>query len=107
MAVVALAALLDPTALIPLELTGGSTVVREVLITTALDDMGMTMAAYLPEPTTKAIRFAVAGKMGETTSFDPQRIDSAYTGYWMYALELWHLVRSGANYADYYPIGSW
>lgn len=111
MIVIALTALLDPAYLVPIELTGGTTVVREVNIVTAFDAMALTLAQYLPEPTIKAIRYAVVGKMGETSSFDPQRVDSAYTGYWMMALELWHLVKLLQQgrfvTSDYYPIGLW
>lgn len=107
MIVVALTALLDPTFMVPVEMLGGSTIVREVAVTTAVDELGMTAALYLPEPTTLAHRFAVAGWLGKSSSFDPQTVDSAFTGYWMMFVELWYLVRAGASYSTYYPIGSW
>jgi hypothetical protein len=106
MIVVALTAMMDPTYRVPIEMTGGTTVVRDVLITDAVDALARTIAVYGPEPMTKAQRYAVAGWMGEGSSFDPQRADSAMTGYWLMASELWHLVRGGVSYSTLYPIGT-
>ena len=107
-AVLAIAALIDPTYVIPVELSGGSSVVRQVLITTALDDSVRTLANYQIEPTTQANRYGVPGWNGVSTNVDSQRVDAPATGYWMYLIELWHLVHAGASYASYYsPLGTW
>jgi hypothetical protein len=101
----AIAALLDPSYALPVEMNG-ATVLRSVPIQTALNNDMRTMANYLLEPTTKMNRLAVAGYFGKTTTYDPQIVDSAYTGYWMMAVELWYLVQARVagtiNPADYY-----
>jgi hypothetical protein len=104
--VVALTALMDRTFMIPVEMDSGS-VVREINVVDALDDLIHTQALLLPEPTTGAMRYAAAGTLGKTTSFDPQVIDIAFTGYSIFANELWWLVHTDADIADYYPIGGW
>lgn len=88
----AFVALLDPTYTIPVEMSGAS-VLRSVNVVTALNDQVRTLALYGHEPTTNAQRFAVAGYFGKSTTYDPQIVDSAFTGYWMMAIELWHLVQ--------------
>lgn len=107
MAAIALSALMDPTYVVPIELSGGVTVVREVLITTALDDLARSIATYGIEPTTKAQRADTPYWLGVSSNTDPSVVDSAFTGYWMFATELWQLVHAGASYATYYPIGTW
>lgn len=106
-ACVALTALLDPTYQVPIEMTGGTTIVRSVPVAEAAIDIVHSMGMYGVEPITKAQRHGVAGTLGRTSSFHPQIIDSAFTGYYMYAVELAHLVNEGADYTDYYPIGLW
>jgi hypothetical protein len=102
--VLCLAALLDPDYDVPVELTGGSAVVRSVTLREAIDDTARALALYGTEATTKARKFSDIGLMGAAS---PKTVDSAFTGYWMMAVELWHLVNTGASYADYYPIGQW
>jgi hypothetical protein len=84
----------------------GSTVLRSVPITTALDAWMQTTALYATEPTTKGQRFTTAGYFGKSSTYDPQVIDSAFTGYWMMALELWFLVQhriaGNVTPAEYY-----
>jgi hypothetical protein len=84
----------------------GATVLRSAPIVTLCDETAATLAAYGPEPTTKAMRFAVGANYGVATAANPQVVDSAFTGYWMMALELWYLVRANANVDDYYPIAN-
>lgn len=90
--VLAFTALLDPTFSVPTE-QSSTTTLRSVPILTALNDQMRILALYGTEPTTKAQRFAIGGFLGRTTTYDPQIVDSAYTGYWMLATELWHLVQ--------------
>jgi hypothetical protein len=103
--VLCLAALFDRNYVVPLEMDG-ETVLRSAPIVTLCDELAATLAAYGPEPTTKAMRFAVGANYGVASASNPQIVDSAFTGYWMMALELWHLVRNGANVDNYYPIAN-
>jgi hypothetical protein len=102
--VLCLAALLDPTYSVPIETDGAGTVLRSVNIVTACDDMAQSLALYGRDPTTDAMRFSSTGFLGGS---GPWTLDSAFTGYWMWASELWHLVHAGASYLDYYPVGNW
>jgi len=107
--VLCLLALIDPTYQIPLELApDGVTVLRSMSVREAVDAWAATLNAYLPEPNiTNGIRFMAPMYLGTTGSHRTDVVDSAFTGYWMMAAELWHLVNSGADYTDYYPIGLW
>lgn len=89
-AILAFTALLDPTTSIPIEMAGAS-VLRSVDILTALDDTMRVLALYGMEPTTQAQRFGMSMFYGGSGS---QIVDSAFTGYWMMAVELWHLVQA-------------
>ena len=107
LAALCLLALFDPSYTIPVEMVSGSAV-RSTPLRTQIDAMARQYAVMQPEVTTKAQRQAVAGWMGRPSGvFDSQKIDSTFTGYWMYAVELWHLVNAGASYLDSYPIGAW
>lgn len=101
--VLCLAALFDPTYVIPIEREGGATV-RSVPILEAVDDLANTLAVYGAHPAMKGQRFSISGFAG---AGEPTWVDSAFTGYWMMASELWYLVKAGADFADYYPIGLW
>jgi hypothetical protein len=108
LACLCLHALIEPTYAIPLELdTDGTTILRSIPIRDAIDDLADTFNTYLTEPLeTNCVRF-MAPKYGGTTGSHPTDVvDSAFSGYWMMAVELWHLVNSGASYMDYYPIGA-
>lgn len=105
--VLCLLALMDPTYNVPIELNPDTTVKRSVNIVTACNQWAETMAAHLPEPTTNCNRYMAQMHLGTTGSQPSNVIDSAFTGYWAMASELWHVVNAGANYADYYPIGLW
>jgi hypothetical protein len=95
-----LLALMDPTTTITVETDGA----RTATIVELCDTAAHTVARYQIEETTGAACWSVPGYLGQS---NPKLVDSAFTGYALMGLELWHLVHSGASYADYYPIGSW
>jgi hypothetical protein len=104
--VLCLTSLLDPAWDIPVE-QNGTTTLRTIPLREEIDAIARVLALYVTEPTTKGQRLGTFGWLGQASTLPPWVVDSAFTGYWMMAVELWHLVNSGANYAAYYPIGSW
>lgn len=90
--VLAFRAMLDPSGVIPTE-QNGSTVLRSVAALTAVDDQMRTLALYGTEPVTKGQRYAIAGWLGKTTTYDPQISDHAATAYWAAACEMWLLLQ--------------
>jgi hypothetical protein len=104
MSVLCLTYLIGGAYAVPVEMSGGSTVVRSVDLRAYIDALAGTMALYGTEETTNARRHSALGFLGGAA---PKLVDSSMTGHWMLASELWHLVNSGANYLDYYPVGSW
>jgi hypothetical protein len=90
---------------IPVE-QNGQTTLRSIDQRSEIDALALALALYCIEPTTKAQRMSASGWLRKG-GFSPLMVDSAFTGYWMMAVELWHLVNAGENYASYYPIGTW
>lgn len=94
---------LKPGMTVDVEMSG-ATVVRSITMRDAIDDTARTLANYLLHPSTKTSRRTAAGYLpyGLGGDWDPKRIDSVLSGYWMMAVEVWLLLDSGADVADYY-----
>lgn len=107
LAVLCMLALVDPTQTIPVE-QSGTTTRRSVPVVTAVEQLAETVLLFGCEPITKAQRYAALGYFGKSGGYDDQIADSAYTGYAMFAYELFELVRqrqAGYNLlADYYRL---
>ncbi len=96
MCVLAMLALFNPAASVLVEMDSGASpnaaIVRQVPVTTLLDEMARTLALYFVEPTTNCCRTCANGPMG-TGTFNSWQMQTGFTGYALFACELYLLVQ--------------